>query len=310
MMAKYRALFLALLMTTFSCREHPASKESQGLPTQAVKGRIQQLNQSLTEAAKDQDFSRVADLYTDDAILLAAYNPLIDGKRDIETYYTEVFHRQKLTAYQKETEELFDFGNTLLEIGSFKKEFDTEPSLEGKYMNVWKRTATGDLGLKSESFGYYHPVDTPEKLRVFSLKDKTPGLQAREGKTVPLELDVYDALNENCVRDRDTKKLIESYTEDAVYYPFADTRKAGIEALRTHFTEYHRNPVKIDSIQIWTYDYEPVGDGIIQYAKFYVQWTVPGFTGSTQGTGQIYFKRQADHSLKIFRQIGLHIHVE
>ncbi|MEZ4885593.1 MAG: hypothetical protein R3E32_12745 [Chitinophagales bacterium] len=309
-MKKYVSIILTLLIVTFSCKEKMESKKNNVVSAEDLKGTVQKLNQSLIEAAKDKDFSKIIDLYMDEAIVLAEYNPLIDGKKQIENYYTEVFKKQNIEAYQKETEELFDFGETVLEIGNFKKKFSDKKYYEGKYFNVWKYKNDGNLLLKAEAFGYYHPIDTPANLRVLSIEEESLGLMPRKGKKIPLELDAYDALNENCVRDRDTKKLIETYTEDATYYPFANTKKDGIENLKKHFIDYHKNPVKIDSIQVWTYDYEKVSDGIIQYSKFYVQWTVPGFTGNTQGTGLIFYKRREDNSLKIHRQIGLHIYNE
>ncbi|MEQ9167614.1 MAG: hypothetical protein RLO12_15250 [Fulvivirga sp.] len=296
-----RTILLLLLATALACKEHPNHQQTEVIDLRAT---IASLNNQLIAAAKARDFAQVDNLYLNDAILLAEYNPLIAGKQDIEKYYTEMFKRQEVTDYQKETTELFDFGATILEIGDFKKSFNNAQQQEGKYFNVWQMSDAGTLHLKSESFGYYHPIDSPAALRVY-LPEKmlTP-------RKTSLELEAYHALNENCVRDRDTEKLLTSYTDDAIYYPFADTKKAGIEVLTEHFTAYHTPPVKIDSIEIETFDYIPVDDGIIQYSQFFVKWTVPGFSGITEGTGQIYLKRQADNSLKMHRQLGMHVHNE
>ncbi|MEQ8573675.1 MAG: nuclear transport factor 2 family protein, partial [Fulvivirga sp.] len=292
---------LLLLATVLACKEQPTNQQIEVID---LKVTIASLNNQLVAAAKARDFTQVDKLYLNDAILLAEYNPLIAGKEDIEKYYAEIFKRQEVTDYQKETTELFDFGATILEIGDFKKSFSNTQQQEGKYFNVWQQSASGSLKLKSEAFGYYHPIDSPASLRVY-LTEKT--LVSRK---TTLELEAYHALNENCVRDRDTKKLLTSYTDDAIYYPFADTKKAGIEVLTEHFTAYHAPPVKIDSIEIETFDFIPVDDGIIQYSQFFVKWTVPGFSGTTEGTGQIHLKRQADNSLKMHRQLGVHVHNE
>jgi ketosteroid isomerase-like protein len=292
---------LLLLSLAFACNK---KQDTQPINSSDLKATIGALNNQLIAAAKNKDFAMVDSLYLDDSILLPEYNPLISGKEDIQKYYTEIFSSQDITAYQKETTELFDFGETILEIGDFNKIFTNTQQQEGKYFNVWVKSAAGALSLKSESFGYYHPIDSPATLRVY-----LPEQDLKPIKT-NLELEAYHALNENCVRDRDTQKLLTSYSDDAIYYPFADSKKTGIDVLTKHYTAYHAPPVRIDSIEIETFDYIPVDDGIIQYSQFFVKWTVPGFSGTTAGSGQIYYRRQADNSLKMHRQIGLHVHNE
>ncbi|MTI38081.1 YybH family protein [Fulvivirga lutimaris] len=292
---------LMLLALLLACNGPQTKQQKTSFELEAT---LVALNNQLIKATQDQDFLQIENLYVNDAILIAEYNPLISGRENIQKYYNEIFKRQEVTEYQKEATELFDFGETILEIGDFKKTFTNLQSQEGKYFNVWQMSDAGTLRLKSEAFGYYHPIDSPTALRVYLPEERITPIKTS------LELEAYHALNENCVRDRDTKKLLTSYTDDAIYYPFADTKKAGIEVLTEHFTAYHAPPVKIDSIEIETFDYIPVSDGIIQYSQFFVKWTVPGFSGTTQGAGQIYYKRQADNSLKIYRQTGMHVHHE
>ena len=298
--------FAGILISAFSCKEHKqAPKDITKVDLQV---KIDTLNAALIAAARTKDFKPVADIYLDDALLLAEYNPLIDGKANIERFYAEIFKRQNILAYQKKTTELFDFGETILEIGEFKKTIQGQQKQEGKYFNVWQLLDTGILKLKSETFGFYHPMENPSELSVHAIKDSVKGLSSRNGKNIPLELEAYDARNENIVRDRDSQSAARSYTNDGAYYPFANTKIEGIENLRKHYTAYHSGTVKIDTIEVWTYDYEPVKDGVLKYNKFYVEWSVPELSGITEGTGLIYYRRQDDNALKIHRQIGLHIH--
>ncbi|MEQ8241782.1 nuclear transport factor 2 family protein, partial [Fulvivirga sp.] len=157
-----RTILLLLLATVLACKEQPTNQQIEVID---LKVTIASLNNQLVAAAKARDFTQVDKLYLNDAILLAEYNPLIAGKEDIEKYYAEIFKRQEVTDYQKETTELFDFGATILEIGDFKKSFSNTQQQEGKYFNVWQQSASGSLKLKSEAFGYYHPIDSPASLR-------------------------------------------------------------------------------------------------------------------------------------------------
>ena len=132
----------------------------------------------------------------------------------------------------------------------------------------------------------------------------------RSGKEMPIELELYSAYGENLVRDRNTEGVIDRYTKDGIYFPFADTAKTGNDELSKHFKAYHKTPVKIDIIEVWTYHYELVPDGMIRIGRFYVIWTLNnGYTGTSTGAGLSYWKRNEKNELKIHRQIGTHIYL-
>ncbi|MEM1135854.1 MAG: hypothetical protein AAGI07_08430 [Bacteroidota bacterium] len=310
-MKSFNIIFNICVILSFLIGCKTTLEEEDDQLTQAViEKKIQTLNNLLVEAAKLKNFAKVANIYMNEAILLAEYNPLIDGKDDIEKYYTEIFDRQDITDYQKHTTEIFHLEETILEIGIFQKDFTDQEQQKGKYWNVWKLQEDGSLLLKAETFGFFYPIKDPSRLVVSSIKEGGMGMQSRTGVEIPIELDAYSALMGKTVRDRDTKKIVELYTHDGAYSPFADTTKYGYDNLLKHYTQYHSPPVVIDSIEGCTYDYEKVSNGIIRYTKFYVEWTVPNLSGKTEGTGMSYMIRQEDNSLKLHRLIGLHIHDE
>ncbi len=267
---------------------------------------IDELNQLLIKAAIHKDFESIKELYADDALLLAEFHPLLDGIDAIEHYYAEIFERHDVLTYTKETGEIIHLGNRILEIGSFKKTFKNLESQHGKYWNVWQPMVDGSLQLKSESFGYFHEIKDPLPWVVTELKDKTPGQEPRAGRKIPFELQAYDALGEEHVRERNVEKAVGTYTEDCKYFQFAKPAVEGKKALLDYYKGYYGHPVKIDSISIWTYDYVKVKDGFLKYSKFYVAWTVPNFSGVTEGTNTAYYRREKDGALKKHRLIGFH----
>ncbi len=299
---------ILVLFFSFSGCKNKTNPKKNSFEKVALNDALLSANNQLTKAAQTKNFGLVENIYSDSCLLLAEYQPMIDGKQSVRIYYEEIFRRQNITRYTKKTSEVFDFETLVLEIGTFEKEFVDEEPQTGKYFNVWKKNDVGDLILKAEAFGYFKTLDDPAVLRVLTLTDESAPLLGRSGKVIPMEIQAYHALGENRVRDRDTEGVVGAYTPDAVYYPYADSAKTGTAGLLKHFTEYHRNPVKIDTIETWTYDYDEVKDGFIRYSKFYVEWTVPGFSGKTEGTGIAYWKRTKDNALKIHRQIGIHIH--
>ncbi|MEQ8686192.1 MAG: DUF4440 domain-containing protein [Imperialibacter sp.] len=291
----YLALFAALC---FFCTTQQPSVPHQD--PKELKTQVSQLNERLVEAAKDKNINAVIDRYAADAVLMAEYQPVIKGRKSIAAYYTALFAQQQVISYRKVTTELLDFDSTVLEMGTFTKKLANERGFQGKYWNVWRKTAEGDLLLQAETFGFFHPVDDPSEWVVEGLPMEPSSVRTT------VELDAYNALMENIVRDRDTETIISLFSEDAAYYPFADTTKTGRTGLHQHYTDYHRPPVTIDSIEVWSYDYLEVAEGIIELSQFYVEWSVPNLSGHTQGTGMRYWKRQPDHSLRLHRMIGLH----
>ena len=99
---------------------------------------------------------------------------------------------------------------------------------------------------------------------------------------------------------------IDLYAEDAVFYPFADSAKAGQAVLTPYLKAYHQYDVLIDHIEILPYDYVDFGDYILEYSLFDVDWRFGEHSGTNQGKGIRLWKRQPDNSLKIYRHIGLH----
>lgn len=277
----------------------------------AVKGdlhhQLEVLNSRLVNAALNKDFKLISDLYLDSSLLLAEYQPMLDGKDQIRAFYKETYERQNLADYKRQTIEIFDFDALVLEIGLFEKTLTDGSSLRGKYFTTWKKGKSGQLLLRAEGFGFIGEPANPDRFRIMPLTDDKEPLKGKVGKAIPMEIQAYHALGENMVRDRDTQGTVEAYTKDAIYYPFADSAKTGYTGLLKHFTAYHKNPVKIDSIETWTYDYDLVDNGFIRYSKFFVIWTLTnGYTGTSSGTGMTYTKRTEGNALKSHRKLATH----
>ena len=244
------------------------------------------------------------------------YQPTLTGIADIETFYKEIFRRQNIKSIVRSAEEFVDLGQTIVEIGTFKKEYselnkDVTMVLNGKYYNVWVLQSDGGVKLKGESYGFFHPVDNPNALTV-DIKKNQPSLSDHYSKEkIPFELKAYNALMEKGVRMRDGVLRSEFFTADARFMPFADSTKSGIEQLKPYLIAYStRGNVTIDSIACYTYHHEDFNDFILEYAMFKVKWRVPDVSGRTEGKGIRIWKRQEDKSLKLYREIGTHDHLK
>ncbi|SHJ45345.1 hypothetical protein SAMN04488028_101171 [Reichenbachiella agariperforans] len=270
-----------------------------------IEEQLLQNSQKMIEAAKTKSFAKISNLYDKEAMLMAEYNPLITTRDNIKVYYEEIFGREDVKTYTRALIDTLVFEDRVIEIGLFTKVLDSSDVYRGKYFNVWKRDSAQHLTLLAEAFGYLHQVEAPSPLVVHSVAKAEV-----EAITIPWELEAYNALNETNVIDRIPEKSANAYSVDAMYLPFADTIQSGRSVLVQHYQDYYRHPAKIDSIQVIPFAVDTVDNGYIRYAGFYVDWSVPGFSGSTAGTGISYWRREEDRSLRIHRQIGLHIHRE
>jgi len=281
-----------------------------------IKRKIRERNELIGASEKSDDLKSLLTNYRDEAISMPEYQLTLSGIAEIETFYKEIFRRQNIKSVVRSVEEFVDLGQTIVEIGTFKKEYselntDVTMVLNGKYYNVWEVQSDGDVKLKGESYGFFHPVDNPEALTI-DIKEPRPNSSDHYSKEkISFELKAYNALMEKGVRIRDGVLRSEFFTEDARFMPFADSTKSGIEQLKPYLIAYStRGNVTIDSIACYTYHHEDLNDFILEYAMFKVKWRVPDFSGRTEGKGIRIWKRQEDKSLKLYREIGTHDHLK
>jgi ketosteroid isomerase-like protein len=301
-MRKYIILTYVLTILS-SCENHTNKNTNESRSSGSVGDFLYEYNQQIIKAAKIKSFDEISDLYDNESFLMAEYNPLIQSINNIKIYYDTIFARENIKEYSRQTVDIVEFTDRIIEIGLFTKILENSEKFSGKYFNVWKIDQEGQLKFRAESFGYLHQVDDPSMLLVPEASKIKP-----EFIDIPLELDAYNALNETNVIDRNPERSANIYADDAMYLPFADTIKSGKSNLLEHYQAYYQNPAKIDSIEVQTYAYDKVENGFIRYAGFYVDWTVPGFSGNTTGTGISFWRREKDNTLRMYRQIGLHIH--
>jgi ketosteroid isomerase-like protein len=272
----------------------------------------QTLSDLLTQSEKDDDLKTFLSCYDENAISMPEYQPTLQGINEIEKYYREIFKKQNIKSFKRKADEFIHLGSTVIEIGTFTKEYtdlnvDTIITLNGKYWNIWAVKPDGSFKLKGEVFGYFHPVKDPKALTV---KFQESGNDYSDQK-IPLELRAYNALNENYVRLKDGALRSEFYTNDARYMPSQEPTLTGLDEIRTHLIDYSkRGNITFDSLAVYTYHYEYFADYVLEYSKVNVKWSNGSASGRTEGKGIRLWKRQDDKSIKIYRHIGTHNHLE
>lgn len=304
----YFAVSIALLVMT-SCDTRKADTLEL---RQNAEQQLQRITEKITGSEINDDLGTFLQYYHAEAISMPEYQLTLQGQQEIGNFYRDIFARQKIKTFQRHAHEFIHLGRIIVEIGTFKKEYtgttsDTLLTQNGKYWNIWESQADGDFKIKGEAFGYFHAVDDPETLIVQMGNAQPDESEIQLQKEIPFELKAYNALMEKGVRKRDAILRSEFFTNDGSFFPFADTTVTGVNEIKPYLTEYSsRGTVTIDSIMCYTYHFENLNDHVLEYDMFKVKWTVPGFSGRTEGKGIRIWQRQEDHSLKIYREIGTH----
>lgn len=312
-MKTYEPLILCLvLLLTTSCSKKPTGDAGTEMN---VELQLQKLAETITEAEKNDYLRIFLAHYSENAISIPEYQPILAGINEIEAFYKEIFRRQNIQTFKRTIDEIIQVDSTIIEIGTFRKEYtegkDGLFKQEGKYWIVWNALSDGNLKLKGEAFGFFHSIEKPERLMV-QIKDKQPGMSAfYSDLKIPFELKAYNALQEKLVVSRDGAARSEFYTDDAKFMPFQDSTITRIGEIKPYLTEYSsRGEIAFDSIAVYTYHHETFEDHILEYAKFKVRWNVHGYPGKTEGKGIRLWKRQKDKSIKIYPHIGTHDHLQ
>lgn len=312
-------LALALSAAPMAARAQgqPMTTQLQPVAPATLADRVTAAHGALREAMIANDPDAQARLYRADARSMFDYQPALYGRAQIAAYLREMRGRRRVTGYVPATGEVFDLGSTIVEIGTFTITWSTaggETQTErGKYTHVWGMESDGSLKLKADCRGYFRPLADPAGWYV-ALDDTPPPQRAFTPEEQRLA-EVLKARNEGmarAVRTRDVEAKIADYTDDAIYMPFADTNKVGIAAIRAHLVPYTAAGagVTFDLVRVWNEGFEDLGAYVIEYPKFRVEWSAGQSSGVSKGGGIRLWKRMADGTLKLYRQIGTHDYVE
>jgi ketosteroid isomerase-like protein len=280
-----------------------------------VAAEIQQRNAELSATWLSGDIDRRVAHHASDGVSNPDYQPRLYGPRSIARYYQVLASRLRISAYARRTTELIALSDdTVLELGRF--ETTCAPAvggmsrdLQGRYASLWRRQSDGTLKLKADVWGYLQRIDDPA---AYSLGEReTAGRAAPPGDPkVEAELARLNHVDAEAVRTYDAAAKISRYADDAIYMPYADTPKIGIGEIKAHLVRYTEQGrgVTFESVRVWNEGFEVLDGYVVEYPKFEVRWRNGSDSGTVSGGGLRLWRREADGSLKMFRQIATHDH--
>jgi uncharacterized protein (TIGR02246 family) len=121
-----------------------------------LKKQIEETNKEMLKAVMDEDMEAALSFYTDDAISLPSYEPMIKGKAAIKEHNMKSHEAGfKMNSMTLNTLEVLSAGDLAYEIGTYKVNM-TIPGMpntvddNGKYLTVWQKQDDGSWKMKVE----------------------------------------------------------------------------------------------------------------------------------------------------------------
>ncbi len=147
MIKKYK-LFIALafvlsLTISYSCNEQDKKEIIKSASTFDIKqgeASILQANQRLIKSFKERDSIKAVSCYAQDAKLMLAGEPSIEGTPNIITYISSLMNKG-IDKLDLKTEKIWGDSSILAEVGTYKMNKDDSLVDKGKYIVLWKPEA-------------------------------------------------------------------------------------------------------------------------------------------------------------------------
>ncbi|MCF2949425.1 hypothetical protein L0668_14995 [Paraglaciecola aquimarina] len=274
---------------------------------------INNINQHWQTNLQKGHVAKVLEHYAEKAIFMPEYQPTLNGAQQIKDYLTALNKQRKFHQINYQSTEMLKLGKYVLEIGNFDMDVQwlnhtSTKTYTGKYWRIWD-TDSGvkkELQIIGEAFGFYKHLENPE-LWVTDRKTRA-GLSPSGFKAtdMSIELQAYHSLGQKGVKQKDGELRAKMYAQDAVFYPFADTPKKGMEVLKPYLIQYSSHGAIIESVKTYSHEVIYLDGFILEFAKFAVAWTYDGVPGSANGKGISLRKRLENGELRFFRHIGMH----
>ncbi|SEB15282.1 YybH family protein [Pedobacter hartonius] len=133
-------LFGCVVLVGFTAKNHSGITAEAAQPSdiEAAKKEIALLNRQFSESLRKADAEAAAKVYTTDAKYMSPNLPAIQGRKNIEQFYNQVFVRNGLDLVLT-TVEVWGDKNMVTEEGTYVFKANESVELVGKYLAIWKK---------------------------------------------------------------------------------------------------------------------------------------------------------------------------
>jgi len=275
---------------------------------------LKRYRQDYCKSWKDNSPHLLSGYYADTIRLMPAFQRTILGKNNAMAYFMAFQKRFTVEEVTRSEIEIQDLGGQVLETGTFTMRLrqrapGKDQVLEGKYVNLWLKTSVENLSLITDAWNYDHYYgDIHDQLKF----DDIPSVHAAllpnvlVNNTIRFELAALNRLLDATVTQHDDRTWSLYYAGDAMlmasYFPAFKGKRAIDDYLKQHVKEL---PV-FEALDIRNDRIDNLGTYVIEYASHIASWRNGDSSGVSMGKNIRIWRRESDHSLKIFRSIGMY----
>jgi ketosteroid isomerase-like protein len=252
--------------------------------------------------------------YADNVRLMPPFQKTVLGKENSLLYHNVVASRFTIKAFERTELEILNLGTQVLETGTFTLKLSAKASgqemvLDGKYLNLWERLANNELSLITDAWNYdQYYGEIHQALRVEDVPSVHLATQPNVlvNNNISFELAALNRLLDATVTQHDASTWVLYYCDDGILMasnsPLCSGKKSIDEYLKLHVKEL---PV-FEELDIRNDRIDNLGTYVVEYASHIASWKNGDSSGVGMGKNIRIWRREADHSLKVFRSIGMY----
>ncbi|RYJ39022.1 hypothetical protein NU08_1860 [Flavobacterium anhuiense] len=299
-------LSLAFLLFAFAGFAQGSKSDS------VIKKQIEEYNTSFANVFIKGNQGDLAKAYTDETIFMPEHSRQRLGRKAIEAFYEQWLAQAKINSYQKTILELQDFGNYVLEIGTFAENLSLNGqnafSYSGKYSVLWAKPSKKNqlLTIAAEIWGsasYFDDKNIP------NIDDAAIPPTKEYISSDKLTLEVKERNNniKKLVQNRQGAEHAKMFMPDAMYLTYYTPILSGEKEITAYFTEHEKpGTLRIEQISILTSNIIFTQKAIVEFGFYNVDWSDGDRNGNVKGKSINVWKRNGDGELMLFRQMVNH----
>lgn len=275
---------------------------------------LTQLNQFRSDYIKsklEEKPDLISAYYDSDIRLMTEFQKTVLGKNNVIAYYNAFAARLRIKSYRRDAYETLDLEAMVVETGKFSMKgilaSGNDFELNGKYINVWKRT-NAKLLLIADGWNYNHQVDLGDQLHFTYVPVVDVALQAHVpiNNPVSFELAALNRLQETVISERDDKMWAQFYATDAILFSQFHELNTGRKEIDRYIEEHAADRPIFEKLDIRNDRIDDLGHYVIEYASHIAIWRRGDYSGVNLGKDVRIWRREPNGSLKIFRHMGMY----
>ncbi|KAF2338475.1 YybH family protein [Flavobacterium tistrianum] len=277
-----------------------------------IKKQIEEYNISFATAFVKGNQSNLVKAYSDQTLFMPEHSRQRVGSKTIQDFYKQWLSQAKITSYERKILDLQDFGNYVLEIGTFIENLNVNGqnpfSYSGKYSVLWKKSSNRSQSptIAAEIWGsssYFDDKNIPniDDSAILPTKEYIP--------TDKLTLEVKERNNKikELVQNRQGAEHAKMFMPDAMYLTYYTPILSGEKEITDYFTDHEKSgTLSIDKISILTSEIIYARTAIIEFGFYNVDWRDGDSNGNIKGKSINVWKKDANGELLLFRQMVNH----